>query len=152
MFSNIHSWCNKQATLSDWSQNIHGISVKIQWIYQMINNKNIFFFFWGGGGGGGCENSWIDLWWKDWKIFYWWVIFSLRLIQTLISTLYTVKPVLSSHSKIDKTKTLMTNGSLMKVKSIAEFSPWSILQYFWPALSNNQPLKNRQNKDLNDKW
>ena len=29
---------------------------------------------------------------------------------------YTVKPVLSGHSKIDKTKILMTNGSLMKVK------------------------------------
>ena len=34
----------------------------------------------------------------------------------------TVKPVLSSHSKIDKAKTLMTKGSLMKVKSIAECS------------------------------
>ena len=34
----------------------------------------------------------------------------------------TVKPVLSSHSKIDKTKVLMTKGSLMKVKSIAECS------------------------------
>ena len=42
----------------------------------------------------------------------------------------TVKPVLSGHSKIDKTKILMTNGSLMKVESIAECSPWSILQYF----------------------
>ena len=43
----------------------------------------------------------------------------------------TVKPVLSSHSKIDKTKTLMTNGSLMKVKSIAE----SILKTkFWCSL------------------
>ena len=31
----------------------------------------------------------------------------------------------------------MTNGGLMKVKSIAEYSPWSILQYFWPALSDN---------------
>ena len=30
----------------------------------------------------------------------------------------------------------MTNGSLMKVESIAECSPWSILQYFWPALSD----------------
>ena len=30
----------------------------------------------------------------------------------------------------DKTEVLTTNGSLMKVKSIAE---WSILQYFWPA-------------------
>ena len=39
---------------------------------------------------------------------------------------YTVEPV----SKIDKTKILMTNGSLMKVQCIAECSPWSILQYF----------------------
>ena len=42
----------------------------------------------------------------------------------------TVKPVYNSHSKIDKTKILMTNGSLLKVESIAECSPWSILQYF----------------------
>ena len=35
----------------------------------------------------------------------------------------------------------MANGSLMKVKSIAECSPWSILQYFWPALSDNQSWK-----------
>ena len=34
---------------------------------------------------------------------------------------HTVKPVLNGHSKIDKTKILMTNGSLMKVESIAEF-------------------------------
>ena len=47
----------------------------------------------------------------------------------------TVKPVLSGHSKIDKTKILMINGSLMQVKSIAECSPWSILQYFRPALA-----------------
>ena len=26
----------------------------------------------------------------------------------------------------------------MKVKSIAECSPWSILQYCWPSLSNNR--------------
>ena len=39
----------------------------------------------------------------------------------------TVKPVLSGHSKIDKTKILMTSGCLMKVKSIAECSPWRIL-------------------------
>ena len=32
----------------------------------------------------------------------------------------TVKPVLNIHTKIDKTKVLMTNGSLMKVESIAE--------------------------------
>ena len=42
----------------------------------------------------------------------------------------TVKPVLNIHSKIDKTKILMTNGSLMKVESIAEC--------FLPALRDNQ--------------
>ena len=35
---------------------------------------------------------------------------------------YTVKPVLIGHSKKDKTKVLEANGSLMKVKSIAECS------------------------------
>ena len=38
---------------------------------------------------------------------------------------------------MDKTKILMTNGNLMKVKSIAE----CILQYFWPALSDNWSWK-----------
>ena len=36
--------------------------------------------------------------------------------------LSTVKPVLSGHSKKDKTKVLKANGSLMKVGSIAECS------------------------------
>ena len=58
----------------------------------------------------------------------------------------TVKPVLSGHSKIDKTKVLMPNGSLMKVESIAECSVehsaipltctmrLSVLKtYFWPS-------------------
>ena len=54
---------------------------------------------------------------------------------------YTVNSVLSGRSKIDKTKILMTVGSLMKVNSIAECSPWSILQYFWPALSDNKSWK-----------
>ena len=47
-------------------------------------------------------------------------------------------------SKIDKTKILMTAGSLMRVESIAEIvecSLWSILQYFWPALSDNRSWK-----------
>ena len=39
----------------------------------------------------------------------------------------TVKSVLSGHIKIDKTKVLMENGSLMKVESIAECSPSEIL-------------------------
>ena len=33
-----------------------------------------------------------------------------------------VKPVLSGHSKIDKTKVLKANGSLMKVERIAQSS------------------------------
>ena len=45
----------------------------------------------------------------------------------------TVKPVLSGHINIDKTKVLMENGSLMEVET-----SWSILQYFLPALSDNQ--------------
>ena len=56
-------------------------------------------------------------------------------------SVYTVKPVLSGHLKIDKTKVLMECGTLMKVKSIAECSPWSILQYFCPALSDKSELK-----------
>ena len=47
-----------------------------------------------------------------------------------VNTLCTVKSVLSGHLKIDKTKVLMENGSSMKVESVAECSPWSILQYF----------------------
>ena len=35
-------------------------------------------------------------------------------------------------------KVLKTNGSVMKVESNAECSPWSILQYFRPALRDNQ--------------
>ena len=54
---------------------------------------------------------------------------------------YTVNPALSSHLKIDKTKVLMENVGLMNVESIAEYSPRSILQYFWPALSNNRYWK-----------
>ena len=40
------------------------------------------------------------------------------------------KTILSGHSKIDKTKILITKDSLMKVKSIAECSHWTIVQYF----------------------
>ena len=41
---------------------------------------------------------------------------------TCSTIINTVKPVLSGHSKIDKTKAVKTNGSLMKVESIAECS------------------------------
>ena len=35
----------------------------------------------------------------------------------------------------------MSNCRLLKVKSIAECSPWSTLQNFWPALSDNWSWK-----------
>ena len=62
-------------------------------------------------------------------------------VKYYILVVHTVEPALSGHSKIDKTKILMTIGSLMKVTSIAECSLWSILQYFWPALSDNWSWK-----------
>ena len=56
----------------------------------------------------------------------------------MVCFLCTVTPVLSGHSKIDETKILMTNCSIMKVKRIAECSNGSTLQNFRPALSNNR--------------
>ena len=60
----------------------------------------------------------------------------MRFWDLLIMSMHTVKPVLNGHSRKKKTKILMTNGSVMKVKSIAECSP----------------IKNKHNKDLDDKW
>ena len=50
------------------------------------------------------------------------LLFSHRVANILreITMQSTVKPVLSRHSKIDKTKVLKTNGSIMKVVSISE--------------------------------
>ena len=45
---------------------------------------------------------------------------STGIVKSVLSS--TVKPVLSSHSKIDKTKVLKTGGSLMQVVSVAECS------------------------------
>ena len=55
-----------------------------------------------------------------------------QLDEASIGFLVTVKPIFLKNRQ--KT-TLMTNGSLMKVESIAD---WNILQFFWPALSDNQ--------------
>ena len=47
----------------------------------------------------------------------------------------TVKPVLSGHSKIDKTKVLKTDGSIVQDKSIAECSLGAFCNTFdlhWP--------------------
>ena len=58
------------------------------------------------------------------------ILLTCLFLGVLFSVEFTVKPVLSGNSKIDKTKILMTNGSLMKVENFAECSPWSMLQYF----------------------
>ena len=73
------------------------------------------------------------------------VIFDETLLVVLIENYLndritcTVNPVKNSHSKIDKTKDVMTNGSLMKVKSIAEHSAIHLTCIKrQPALSNNR--------------
>ena len=50
--------------------------------------------------------------------------------DTLTYVSYCSKACVIRPLKIDKTNILMTNSSLMKVESIAESSPWSILPYF----------------------
>ena len=52
-----------------------------------------------------------------------------------------VKPVLSSHSKRIPKLVFKTNFHLLQVKSIAECSPWSILQYFRPSLSYHLSIR-----------
>ena len=53
----------------------------------------------------------------------------------------TVKPVLSGHSKKDQILGFQTDYCLMQVKSIAECSSGSILQYFGPSLSYHLSLR-----------
>ena len=51
--------------------------------------------------------------------------------RLVLFDLYSETCVISyGNSKIDKTNTLMTNGSLMKVESIAECSPWAFCNTF----------------------
>ena len=52
-----------------------------------------------------------------------------------VNKVSTVKPVFSGHSKRRPKLVFKTDYRLMQVKSIAECSPWSILQYFLPSLS-----------------
>ena len=71
----------------------------------------------------------------------------------------TVKPVSNSHSKIGKTKIIITIGSLLKVKSIAEFCNTFDLHLAIIGLKTQFSVffrvavlhrLNRQNKDLNN--
>ena len=54
---------------------------------------------------------------------------------------YTVKPVYNSHCQKDRKLVYKTNYRLMQVKSIAECSKGSILQYFLPSLSYQLSLR-----------
>ena len=49
--------------------------------------------------------------------------------------------MLNSHSQKDQKLFFKTNYRLMQVKSIAECSKWSILQYFWPSFSFHLSLR-----------
>ena len=53
----------------------------------------------------------------------------------------TVKPVLNGHSQKDFKLVFNTNYRLLLVKSIAECSKGSIMQYFRPSLSNHVSLR-----------
>ena len=53
----------------------------------------------------------------------------------------TVNPVLSGHTKRRPNLVFKTDYHLMQVKSIAECSLWSILQYFRPSLSYHLSLR-----------
>ena len=60
-----------------------------------------------------------------------------QIFKTSVKCIYS-KTCVKRPLKIDKTNILITNGSLMKVTSIAECSACSILQWFWPVLSDNR--------------
>ena len=65
------------------------------------------------------------------------MLYSIPLVHSFI----TVKPVLSSHSKKRPNLVFNTDCRLMQVKSIAECSKGSILQYFRPSLSYHLSLR-----------
>ena len=66
------------------------------------------------------------------------VVLSILCLDRICSIVYTC---LKQPLKKDQIKVLMENASLMKVESIAECSPPSFLQYFWPALSDSWSWK-----------
>ena len=63
------------------------------------------------------------------------------ILRPYTTTTYTVKPVLSGHSKKRPKLVFKTNYRLMQVKRIAECSKESILQYFLPPLSYHMSLR-----------
>ena len=64
-----------------------------------------------------------------------------EIVQKGSFDILTVKPVLNGHSQKDHKLVFKTNYRLMQVKSIAECSKGSILQYFQPSLSYHLSLR-----------
>ena len=62
--------------------------------------------------------------------------FLLLLVACMCLLLLYSKLCLKPPLKKDKTKIVMTNGSLMNVERIAECTYWNILQYLCPAPSD----------------
>ena len=65
----------------------------------------------------------------------------MQLWFTVHISMYTVKPVLSGHSKRRPKIGFQTHLSLNAGQSIAECSKGSILQYYWPSLSYHLSLR-----------
>ena len=71
------------------------------------------------------------------------IVTSISMMTPILSAsqAHTVKPVLSGHSKRRQKFVFKTDYCLMLVKSIAECSKGSILQYFQPSLSYHLSLR-----------
>ena len=79
------------------------------------------------------------------KIPLFWLNFVIKTIKQWfkrnVVIAYTVKPVLGGHSKRRPNIVFKTHYRLMQVKTIAECSNGSILQYFWSSLRYILPLR-----------
>ena len=71
------------------------------------------------------------------QVYFWSALPPSHALWVSMKSMYSIT-CLKRPLKLDKANILMKNGSLTKVKSIAECSSWSILQYSWPALSDSR--------------
>ena len=140
----------KKVSLGDGMQLFLGVPPRILYSSKGTTINNIepppglqIFFKIGGPKWPMKQKRWINFWndgpnhIKLTTVNIWVVYFTYTLTQTLecIHADYTVKPVLSSHSK------KKTNYRLMQVKGIADCSKGSILQSFPPSLSYHLLLR-----------
>ena len=86
------------------------------------------------------ENIWKLPFWIIWTTDYskgFLLSLALRIIKVWLYRRTWQSPWLGYYKDSRKTKILLANVSLIKVEIIGERFPWSIMQYFWPALSDN---------------